>query len=936
VSKSQTFKPDAVILTALDVESSAVATHFSMTGRDFELKSGFRINEGNRSCDWGTWTVGLLEVGPGNVNSARATTDVLAKYRPKLIAFCGIGGSRKLDVPIGSVVVPDHVYFYESGKEGDAGFLARPRVMRVSERLTQIAIKLRRSGSWTQLLATSGSKKRPVVIVKPLASGEVLVATPTSSTEDLLQLHYEDAQAVEMEGYGVLSAADTVPAFVVRGISDNRIKGGQREPSHQRMAATNAAAMAVAMADEYLKRRPRGTPHDNVRKLTDQPRHAESSEAGNQEVAPLGGEHPTSDTSLDLAQLRQSGEQAIERGMARASEDRYAEALECFEAAIQPAGRMAISHRRLGDAYRLFYRIIDQLWELARELSREPACTEVAWLRAQTYLLLGRPKVCLEFLKAGAEQSHRPGTPGWSKPQVGASRSRYHRGSPETCWCKAQAYRSLDRNDYERRNAEDELGSVLQIDPENVNALVSRAELKRLGGHPEEALKDLNQAVRYDPHSFAALLNRGETYRILNLPDAALKDLNAALEIVPNDISVLAVRGAVFLALGRPRDALRDLNQVLEWGPERVLPLLIRGEALRALGRHKEALEDFDSAVALRPDAAAMLDGRRGAYAVLDEEEPLNSLERALRLRATNQDDLLNRAFVYERLGRDEDALKDLQSVLDTMDKNAQALHLRANIYQRLKRNTAALTDLDLVMELNPDRADVLMSRGDVYYALGRKDDGLKDIERALSLESGILGRTLPRLSGRNSYDAERFLMRVQLYRELDNSDRRALHDLNGAAELDPNRAETFWARSMLVGTKEGILRDTERALELDPLAFSPGVGPGFDHPIDRLNNVLYFAQADGLHGPHDKKILELGLETANQVLELEPEYPLALGARGRIYMAMGRYAEAVADFEHASELKRTVRWFNTHLEISRRAEADAAYFWFNRNVTPR
>jgi nucleoside phosphorylase len=218
--------------------------------------------QGDRACEWGTWSVGIIEVGEGNVTSGSATTDVLAKFTPKLIAFSGIAGSRKADVPVGSVVVPEQVDFYPSGKEFAKRTASRARVAHASKQLTQIARELRQDQTWTKLLPPrSQSEDPPEVFVKPLASGELVVVTTRGPTEKLLRIAHDDTQAVETEGYGFLNAAsERVPAVVVRGISDRRKKGHSGERSDQRLAAERAAAMTVAIAEVFLKPRHRHPP----------------------------------------------------------------------------------------------------------------------------------------------------------------------------------------------------------------------------------------------------------------------------------------------------------------------------------------------------------------------------------------------------------------------------------------------------------------------------------------------------------------------------------------------------------------------------------------------------------------------------------------------------------------------------------------------------
>ena len=61
------------------------------------------------------------------------------------------------------------------------------------------------------------------MFVAPIAAGEKVVASKQSDIFQFLRTSYNDAIAVEMEGFGFLSAVFAYPnikAIVIRGISD--------------------------------------------------------------------------------------------------------------------------------------------------------------------------------------------------------------------------------------------------------------------------------------------------------------------------------------------------------------------------------------------------------------------------------------------------------------------------------------------------------------------------------------------------------------------------------------------------------------------------------------------------------------------------------------------------------------------------------------------
>ncbi|NEQ65975.1 MAG: tetratricopeptide repeat protein [Symploca sp. SIO2D2] len=242
--------PCAVILTALPVEYLAVRTHL------VELEE--RINPQGTIYEQGKfigneyeWEVGIAEVGAGNAGVAAETAQAIAYFQPKILLFVGIAGGIK-DVAIGDVVVATDVYGYESGKVGEQ-FLTRPKVGKSAYALVQRAKSEARKEEWLQRLSSSPIRQ-PLVFVAPIAAGEKVVSSRQSDIFQFLRASYNDAIAVEMEGFGFLNAAFAYPdikAILIRGIS-NLIEGKnddsvESEEVRQEKASHHASAFAFEM-----------------------------------------------------------------------------------------------------------------------------------------------------------------------------------------------------------------------------------------------------------------------------------------------------------------------------------------------------------------------------------------------------------------------------------------------------------------------------------------------------------------------------------------------------------------------------------------------------------------------------------------------------------------------------------------------------------------
>jgi nucleoside phosphorylase len=237
--------PSAVILTALPVEYYAVRKH--LTNLQEVMHPQGTIYERGIFSGKESWNVGIAEVGAGNAGTAVEAERAINYFKPDILLFVGIAGGIK-DVAIGDVVVATKVYGYESGKVGREKFLTRPSVGQSAYALVQRAKREAGKDDWMSRLIGDLTTK-PRVFVAAIAAGEKIVSAKTSGVFEFLRSSYNDAIAVEMEGYGFMSAAFAYPniqSIVIRGISD-LVDDHTDDDNRQEKAAAHASAFAFEM-----------------------------------------------------------------------------------------------------------------------------------------------------------------------------------------------------------------------------------------------------------------------------------------------------------------------------------------------------------------------------------------------------------------------------------------------------------------------------------------------------------------------------------------------------------------------------------------------------------------------------------------------------------------------------------------------------------------
>ncbi|KPL53233.1 hypothetical protein ABB55_14270 [Prosthecomicrobium hirschii] len=254
----------AFIVTALLLEMRAIRAHLTDMGSVLGKRG--TIYECGCFTDRGQeWLIVVAETGAGTHPAHSIVSDahvVFSKFEVMLLV--GIGGSRKDDAPLGTVVASDKVYWTYGGKAGEE-FTFRPSAFLSDFNLVGIARKVRADEEWpTRIRPFRGASLPapedypvdfpPIGLVAPIASIEAVLDSVESELEAQIAKGYGDTHVVEMEGYGAVYAAtaERTPSIVIRGVSDMRQKkSAGSDKLLQPIAACHAAAFAFEMLSHF-------------------------------------------------------------------------------------------------------------------------------------------------------------------------------------------------------------------------------------------------------------------------------------------------------------------------------------------------------------------------------------------------------------------------------------------------------------------------------------------------------------------------------------------------------------------------------------------------------------------------------------------------------------------------------------------------------------
>ncbi len=217
-----------------------------------------------------------------------------------------------------------------------------------------------------------------------------------------------------------------------------------------------------------------------------------------------------------------------------------------------------------------------------------------------------------------------------------------------------------------------EASRAVELAPEEVQPLVSRAWYSSELGEWEAAEADYARALKLQPQNAQVLAARGQVRRQLARLDEALADLDAALVLAPELADLYSSRGLVHVDRGDVARALVDFDEALRREPEDASFHNNRAWALVVAGRAQESLASADRAVELNPRNPYALGTR--CWARADVGDTAGALEDCRASLALDAEQLLNVGMLQWLLGKPAEALATWERALKVAPNERRAL----------------------------------------------------------------------------------------------------------------------------------------------------------------------------------------------------------------------------------------------------------------------
>jgi len=194
---------------------------------------------------------------------------------------------------------------------------------------------------------------------------------------------------------------------------------------------------------------------------------------------------------------------------------------------------------------------------------------------------------------------------------------------------RAELYGELRNHD----KAMEDAAKILEKDPTNLRARLLRAKMLEISGDPQKSLTEFNTAVEQNPDSWQALFERQNYFERQGQHDKALADGDRMIQIKPELAAGYLSKALSHAASGEVDQAMNYANSLIQQNPENPLAYATRAAARAEQGDYETAKEDAETALKLEPDNAFIFNIRGTIYfAAGDFEKSLADFQKASEL----------------------------------------------------------------------------------------------------------------------------------------------------------------------------------------------------------------------------------------------------------------------------------------------------------------
>lgn len=268
---------------------------------------------------------------------------------------------------------------------------------------------------------------------------------------------------------------------------------------------------------------------------------------------------------------------------------------------------------------------------------------------------------------------------------------------------------------------------ILQLSPDNPDALYLLGSLALQTGNVEPAIKLLSRAITAFPENPLYYLALGNALFNNQRPEDAIVNFKKAIMLAPDRHDAHNNLGNVFTSLGRFDEAISSYRKAVDVDPSFSMAHCNLGHALHGAGYLKESLACYRKAIEITPGFAQAHNNMGVALKDLGHlEQAADSFRAAVTNKPDYADAFNNLGAVYLSMGRAAEAITNFQLATSIAPNFINAHFNTGEALVADNRIEEAASCFKAALRLDPMHKDALEKLGNVYRKQDRLDEAVE------------------------------------------------------------------------------------------------------------------------------------------------------------------------------------------------------------------
>ncbi|WP_413166934.1 tetratricopeptide repeat protein [Capilliphycus salinus ALCB114379] len=245
---------------------------------------------------------------------------------------------------------------------------------------------------------------------------------------------------------------------------------------------------------------------------------------------------------------------------------------------------------------------------------------------------------------------------------------------------------------------------ALAIQPNDDEAWHNRGVLLRKFKRYNEALFSYDKALAIQENKYETWHNRGNVLGKLKRYEEAINSYDRAITIDAGKREVWLNRAVALCKLKRYDQALASFEQAIGLDPTSPELWNMRGSLLQQLGEYSEAIASFETAISHQPNCYEAWLGKGTVLVQLKQySEALSTYEQAIEIKPEASEAWRHQGLLLEKLERYPDAIAAYDEAIKLQPNDAEAWRFRGALLSKLKNYQEAISSLGKAISIQKE-----------------------------------------------------------------------------------------------------------------------------------------------------------------------------------------------------------------------------------------